>query len=217
MGKMLSASLAACVWVCALSPFSALEAGGKQDASPSWVLHKQKVQAEKPDLKPAERPCANWAWAAVISDMAAGHGVHVDQQYLVDRLYGGSRCTDVAGDFEDLAKQISHDYVLPDGQKFVLDAKFIPGAPTQPDSLIASIRQNRPMMLVWENRSYLLMGLTYDEYIAQSGNKIFVITEMQLFDPLGKEGKSLVSFSRGEDRASDINGVLELAVYTKQP
>ena len=216
MGKSRSTLPAASICVYALSAFAPLNAGGKQDASPSWVLHKQKAQVEKVELKPAERPCANWAWVAVISDMAAGRGVRIDQSYLVDRLYGGSRCTDIAGDFDGLAKQITHDYVLPDGQKFALDAKFMPGAPTQADWLVASIRQNRPLMLVWANRAYLLTGLTYDEYIAESGNKIFVITELQLFDPLGERDKQEVVFSRDRDNPDEINGVLNLSVYTKE-
>ncbi len=207
--------LAADICVYALSALVPLNAGGKQDASPPWVLHRQKAEAEKLELEPAERPCANWAWTAAITAMAAARGVHIHQQYLVDRLYGGSRCTDSAGDFEDLAKQISHDYILPDGQKFALDAKFIPGAPTQADWLIASIRQNRPPMLIWANRAYLLTSLIYDEYIAESGNKIFVITEMQLFDPLAEKDKRQLVFSRDRDNLDRINGVLDLVVYTK--
>ena len=157
----------------------------------------------------------NWGWAAVVTDMASARGIHISQQYLVDRLYGGSRCLDVAGDSEDLARQISHDYVLADGQKFALQAKFIAGAPAQIDSLIASVRQGRPVMLLWRNRPYLLTGLTYDEYIAESGNKMFVVTELQLFDPLGEQGKRAVVFSRDQDSPAEINGVLDLSVYTK--
>lgn len=217
MGRGPSLRFAAGVVMGALSLWSALNAGGKQETSEAWVLHKQQVQIGKLDLRPAQRPCANWAWVAGISDIAAANGVHIDQQYLVDRLYGGSRCTDLVGDPEDLAKQISREYVLSDGQKFALNAKFTPGAPSQADSLISSIRQNRPLLMVWANRAYLVTGLTYDEYIAQSGNKMFVITELQLFDPLGEEGKRKVTFSRDQDNVNDINGVLDLAVHTKQP
>ena len=207
--------IAAGICVYVVSTFAPLSAGGKQDASPSWVLHKQKVQAEKLDLEPAERPCVNWGWAAVIADMAAARGVQISQQYLVDRLYGGSRCLDVAGDSEDLAKQLSHDYVLPNGQKFALEARFIPGAPAQTDPLIVSVRQNRPLMLLWRNHPYLLTGLTYDEYIAETGNKMFVVTELQLFDPLAEKGKRTVVFSRDQDSPAEINGVLDFTVYTK--
>lgn len=215
MGKSRFIYIAASICFCAVSTFAPLNAEGNQDASPSWVLHKQKVQAEKLDLEPAERPCVNWGWAAVVADMAAARGIHIGQQYFIDRLYGGSRCLDAAGDPEDLAKQISHDYVMADGQKFALEAQFIPGAPAQIDSLIASMRQNRPLMLLWRNHPYLLTGLTYDEYIAESGNKMFVVTELQLFDPLGKEGKRTVVFSRDQDSPGEINGVLDFTVYTK--
>lgn len=207
--------IAAGICVSVVYTFAPLSAGGKQDASPSWVLHKQKVQGEKLDLEPAERPCVNWGWAAVVADMAAARGVQISQQYLVDRLYGGSRCLDSAGDSEDLAKQLSHDYVLPNGQKFSLEARFIPGAPAQTDPLIVSVRQNRPLMLLWRNHPYLLTGLTYDEYIAESGNKMFVVTELQLFDPLAEKGKRTVVFSRDQDSPAEINGMLDLTAYTK--
>ena len=207
--------IAVSICVYAVYTLAPLSAGDKQDASPSWVLHKQKVQAEKLDLEPAERPCVNWGWAAVVADMAAARGVQISQQYLVDRLYGGSRCLDAAGDSEDLAKQLSHDYVLANGQKFALEARFIPGAPAQTDPLIMSVRQNRPLMLLWRNHPYLLTGLTYDEYIAESGNKMFVVTELQLFDPLGEKGKRGVVFSRDQDNPDEIDGVLDLTVYTK--
>jgi hypothetical protein len=157
----------------------------------------------------------NWGWAAVVSDMAAARGIHISQQYLIDRLYGGSRCIDAVADSEALAKAISRDYVLQDGQKFALEARFTPGAPVQTDPLIASVRQNRPIMLLWRNHPYLLTGITYDEYIAETGNKMFVVTELQLFDPLAQEGKRAVVFARNQDNPGDINGVLDLSVYTK--
>ncbi|HEU5232667.1 MAG TPA: hypothetical protein VFU50_07410 [Terriglobales bacterium] len=215
MGNPRFIRMAANICLCALSSAGPLHAGGKQEASPAWVLHKQKVQAEKLDLRPAEQPCANWGWVAVVSDMAAARGIHISQQYLIDRLYGGSRCLDAVADSEALAKAISHDYVLQDGQQFGLQARFTPGAPVQADPLIVSVRQNRPLMLLWRNHPFLLTGLTYDEYIAETGNKMFVVTELQLFDPLGEPGKRTVVFSRDQDSPDDINGVLDLVVYTK--
>lgn len=215
MGNSRFIYIAASICFYVLSASAPLNARGKQDASPAWVLHKQKVQAEKLDLRPAERPCANWGWVAVVSDMAAARGIRISQQYLVDRLYGGSRCLDAVADSEALAKEISHDYVLEDGQKFALEARFTPGAPVQADPLIVSMRQNRPLMLLWRNRPYLLTALTYDEYIAETGNKMFVVTELQLFDPLGEPDKRAVVFSRDQDSPDDINGILDLVVYTK--
>ena len=189
--------------------------GGKTQTPPGWMLRKQSVTLEKSDLKPAERACSNWSWVAGIVDMAAARGARLDQQYLIDRLYGGSVCLDSAGDLDDLAQRISHDYVLPDGQKFVLSARFTPGCPTQADPLILSIRQQRPIMLLWRNHGYLLTGMVYDEFIAPTGNKMFMVTELQLFDPAGEEGKRQVSFVRDRDNPDDLNGLLELSIYPK--
>lgn len=190
--------------------------GSKQQPPPGWVLHKQTVDLDKAiELAPADRACGNWSWVAGVVSMAATRGARIDQQYLVDRLYGGSVCIDSTGDWETLTQQLSRDYVLPDGQKFSLNARFVPGAPTQADPLIFSIRQNQPLMLLWRSHSYLLTGITYDEYVAPTGNKMFIVTELRLFDPLGAESKRQVVFSRDQDSPDDLNGVVELSINPK--
>jgi hypothetical protein len=189
--------------------------GGNKQGPPGWMLRKQSVQLDKLDLKGADRPCGNWAWVAEIVDMASSRGARIEQQYLVDRLYGGSVCLESAGDVSSLTQQISHDYVLPDGQRFQLAAQFTAGAPAQADPLIVSILRNKPLMLLWRNRPYLLTGMDYDEYIAPTGNKMFIVTELRLFDPLREEGKRQVTFSRDRDNPDDLNGVLELSIYPK--
>jgi hypothetical protein len=189
--------------------------GGNKQPLPGWMLRKQSVQLDKLDLKGADRPCGNWAWVAGIVDMASNRGAQIEQQYLVDRLYGGSVCLESPGDVSSLTQQISHDYVLPDGQKFKLAAQFTAGAPAQADPLIVSVLRNKPLMLLWRHRAYLLTGMDYDEYIAPTGNKMFIVTELRLFDPLGEEGKRQVTFSRDHDNPDDLNGVLEISIYPK--
>jgi hypothetical protein len=189
--------------------------GGSKQAPPGWMLRKQSVQIDKVDLKGADKPCGNWGWVAGIVDMASTRGAQIEQEYLVDRLYGGSVCLESAGDPGSLVRQISHEYVLPDGQKFQLAAHFTTGAPAQADPLIVSILQKKPLMLFWRKRAYLLTGMDYDEYIASSGNKMFIVTELRLFDPLGEEGKRQVTFSRDTDNPDDLNGVLEISIYPK--
>jgi len=180
-----------------------------------WVLHKLSANLEKTSFKVAEKACDNWTWVAAITAMAADRGAHIEQEYLIDRLYGGSICTPLALDADSLARQISHDYVLADGQKFRLEAQFSPGAPTQPDPLIVAIRQNHPLMLLWRNRPYLLTGVNYDEYTAPTGNKLLIVTELNLFDPAADAPKHELTFSREDDNADDLNGVLDLNVYPK--
>jgi len=200
-------------------PKSALNAGffglfgGKGQPPPGWVLHKQSVNLDQIYLKPAQQPCANWAWAAAIADMAEARGARIDQQYFIDRLYGGSVCLNSAGDFDALAQKISHDYVLQDGQKFRLTAQYRAGTPTQPDPLILSIRQGKPLMLLWGGRICLLIGMSYDEYTAPTGNKMFIVTELRLFDPAAEEGKRNLVFVRDRDNPDELSGMTDLNIY----
>src|SRR5215469_2304145 len=130
--------------------------GGNKQPPPGWMLRKQHIEIEGLQFKAADQTCENWSWVAGITDMAASGGARIDQQYLIDRLYGGSVCLTSAGDFDELARRISHDYVLLDGQKFRIEAQYTAGAPTQADPLILAIRQSRPLMMIWRNRAYLL-------------------------------------------------------------
>lgn len=189
--------------------------GAKRPVPPEWAMHKQSVSIENQHFKAAEQRCANWSWVAGIANIAAASGVRIDQQYMIDRLYGGSVCLSSAGDPDNLAQRISHDYVLADGQKFQLAAHFTPGAPTDPDPLIAALRQDRPLMLFWKHRSYLLTGMDFDEYIAPTGNKMFIVTGLKLFDPAGEAGKRDLTFSRDQDDPADLDGILELSIQSK--
>ena len=189
--------------------------GAAKKLPTGWVLHKQSQDLDKIDLKVAEKPCANWAWVAGIVALAQVQGARMDQQYLVDRLYGGSVCVRSAGDMGDLAQRISRDYVLADGQSFRLTAHFTPGAPSQADPLILSIRQGVPLMVVWRDHAYVLTGLDYDEYVAPTGNKIFIITELRLFDPAAEGEKSVAKFVRERDNPDDLTGILDLTINPK--
>ena len=189
--------------------------GGKKQPPPGWIMHKLSVDVGAISLKSAQQPCANWAWIAGIVTMADARGAHIEQQYLIDRLYGGSRCLDSAGDLDALTQKISHDYVLADGQKFRLEAQFTAGAPEQPDPLIVAIRESRPLMLRWRDRFCLLTGMDYLEYIAPTGNKMFAVTQLKLFDPGAEAGKQNLIFDREHDNPADLTGFIDLAVYPK--
>lgn len=189
----------------------AMFVGPKQQPT-NWVLHKQSVAMDKSDWAPAERSCENWSWVAGISDMAAARGAHIPQQYLIDRLYGGSRCLSSTGDMATLADEISHVYYLLDGQKFGIQAQFTPGAPTNPGMLIVAVREKRPLMLLWKTHAYLLVGVDYDEFIAPTGNKMYIVTKMKLFDPAGRQDQRYVTFDRDRDDTNDLNGWLDLEV-----
>ncbi len=190
--------------------------GKKSGPPPGWTVRQESAKIEKAELISAERPCANWSWAAGVVAMAQARGARIGQGYIIDRLYGGSLCLDSPGDNQVLADQISHDYILDDGQKFRIDAHFTPGAPTQPDPLIADLRQDKPVMLFWRGRCYLLTAMEWQEYIAPTGNKIFAVQRLTLFDPTAQTPETReVTFSRDTDNPDDLNGTLDLDVNPK--
>jgi hypothetical protein len=92
-----------------------------------------------------------------------------------------------------------------------LQVRYISGAPT-PDDLIAPLRQGRPVLLFWKTRALVVRAIVYDEFIYPNDQRMFVIREIKLVDPLltGKQRES--SFVTGQDNAADIGGTLEVVV-----
>src|SRR5262249_47419445 len=92
LALLFTAVLCLTVSLPVFSSFFGLFGGSKQQQPPGWMLHKQTVSLDASAFKGAEQPCENWSWVAGITDMAAANGAQLTQQYLVDRLYGGSVC-----------------------------------------------------------------------------------------------------------------------------
>ncbi len=168
----------------------------------------QEATVDNPDIELAERPCENWIWAAALNRVLKPLDASMGQEYQILRLYGGTVCSGVK-DYAELAQRISHEYRLDDGRRFLLNARFVEGAPTGLDAVIVSLREQRPMMVVWKNHAYLLVGLVYDEYIARDGGRVFQLKEMKLGDPANG---SVVSYQRDRDDPATIGGLMEISV-----
>jgi thiol-disulfide isomerase/thioredoxin len=156
--------------------------------------------------------CTNWAWAVAIEAMLRSQQVTMKQNVWVSKADLGEVCIDVAPTMEKLARVVGGAYVLDDGRHVRLEARYISGAPTIPDDLIAPLRQGRPVLLFWKSRALVVRAVVYDEYIYPNDQRMFQIKEIKLVDPLltGKERER--SFVNGRDDLAEIGGVFEVVV-----
>jgi hypothetical protein len=168
----------------------------------------QEAAVDNPDIELAERPCENWTWAAALNRVLKPLDASMGQEYQILRLYGGAVCSGVK-DYAELAQKISHEYKLDDGRRFLLNARFVEGAPTALDAVILSLREQHPMIVVWKDHAYVLVGMVYDEYIARNGGRVFEVKEMKLGDPAN--GK-VVSYQRDQDDPATLRGLMEISV-----
>lgn len=167
----------------------------------------QQAVIEHPQIVTAQRKCENWIWAAALDSLLQSKQSAMGPEYQILRLYGGL-CTEVKS-YSELAERISHEYVLGDGRKFLLQAVYSTGPPVHIDPLVIAMREQRPLMLVWKSHAYVLTGITYDEYIGPNNSRILELKELTLADPATGEP---VSFLRARDDPQEINGMMDVTL-----
>ena len=165
----------------------------------------------------AGQPCENWAWVAALEALLAPQQAQQGQQYWMMKTYGGEICRSEPASIEDLQRVVNNDFTLATGRRVRFELTYSAGAPSVVDNVIAPLRNNIPLVLVWNNRPYLLYAMVYDEYITSVGGRIFEVKEFQLLDLrlAATDPARKVSFVAERDDADQINGVLQLAVLPR--
>jgi hypothetical protein len=155
--------------------------------------------------------------------VGGGRGGHAESQQVamkqnvwVMKAYLGEVCIDAAPTMEKLARVVEGQYVLDDGRHVRLQARYISGAPTVPDDLIAPLRQGRPVLLFWKSRALLVRAVVYDEYIYPNNQRMFQIKEIKLLDPLLTGKQREVSFVNGRDNPAEIGGMFQVVVVPEK-
>ncbi|MGH9579964.1 MAG: hypothetical protein ACRD2R_03140 [Terriglobales bacterium] len=182
------------------------------------VRPNQSETMEAPAVTPAAEPCDNWAWAAGLESLLASQEVALQREFWLFKAHGGLLCLSPVPDPAGLAAYIPGEYVLDDGRKVRLEAQFTPGAPSNTDELIMSLRRGHSFLLVWRGHPYLVYGAVFDEYIARTGARLFEIRELKLINLLpAKEEDRKVAFVKGRDDPGEIQGVLTVNATFVQP
>lgn len=184
----------------------------KPPTVPLLLRPNQAVQIDGLKVPPPVQKCENWGWAAGLELMLRLQGVDLDQRYWVTKVDGGELCMPQLRPLEELAGFVDGEYLLDVGHKVRLKARYTKGAPTVPDDMIVSLREGSPWLFFWKGHPYLMIGLSYDEYVGPNNARIFQLKEIKLLDLLTTEDdpKRQVSFVRGRDDAADIDGTMRV-------
>lgn len=193
-----------------------LYADKKPKTAPLMRLPNQSVELKAFWLPTPVQKCTNWAWAVAVEAMLKSQQVAIKQNDWVQKANYGEVCIDTAPALEALAKVIDGAYVLDDGRHVRLESRYILGAPTIPDDLIAPLRQGLPVLLFWKSRALVVRAATYDEYIYPNGQRMFQIKELKLVDPLLTGKQRELSFVNGRDDPADIGGVFHVVVVPEK-
>lgn len=185
-----------------------------------WADDKRKsLQYARPgqivDLGPtklvtAKQNCENWAIAAGLETMLKQQDVDLDQNFWVMRISGGELCAPEAPSADTLAAVVNREFVVGAGRHVLLELHYMPGAPDNPDALIAGLKEQRLSMLLLRGHVYYLTGATYDEFIHTDGSRMFVLTELRLANTFSEHPG--LAFVKDRDSMDEIGGIISVSV-----
>lgn len=167
----------------------------------------------------AERPCANYGWAAAVQTLLQGTGVTLTQDQWVTKVSGGAKCLLSVDDYSVMTQGVEGEYALGNGRRVRIRTLVQGGAPTIVDSLIVQLRAGRTYIVLWNDKAYLLGGILYDDHMRSYTSHTYLVKELRLVDPMvapGKPGRTVV-FKREKDNANEILGLIALSVTELQP
>ncbi|HLW52101.1 MAG TPA: hypothetical protein VKW06_04590 [Candidatus Angelobacter sp.] len=202
---MISAAKPAAILLVCVSLALAAQAGDKKKTR-FFLKPDQTADLRSTKLATGKQSCQNWGLAAGIESMLSRQEVALDQTFWIMRLNHGELCEDRLPSMEQLSQVVNQDFVLDDGRHVRLELHWVPGAPTDIDSVLLGLKQDRPALLLLRGHPYYLVGATYDEHIRGDGLRLYEIKELRLLDTL--PGRPAITFQKGRDNMDEINGIL---------
>ena len=158
---------------------------------------------------PAKQHCENWAVASVVQSALEMEGVPLPQSELVLKLSGNDTCGGNLKSPAELVKRIEGDYELADRRTVHVQAR---GDDTyvDPGRLIASIRDNRPFLWIWNNHVYMAVGIIYVDAIHSSGLHEYDIQQVELMDPFAGAEQQPTLFQKTRTTLAEVRGIIEI-------
>ena len=190
-----------------------LHAADKKKGQVYYLKLDQTLDLASPKMVMARESCENWGLAAGLETMLQKQDVALDQHFWVMHINYGERCIDQLPDMSHVAEVVNQEFVLDDGRHVRLELQFVPGAPTDIDSVLAALQRQQPTLFLWRNHFYYLTGVTYDERIGRDGTRNFEVKEIRLADTFA--GQPGATFQKGRDNLSDIGGIVSVSVAAK--
>ena len=159
-------------------------------------------------LQLAKQKCPNWAWAATVEMMLARQDVDIKQTDWILKADGGELCIETKPSLEAIKRVVEGNYVQPDGSKIHITG-IVTKEVTDVGYLVGSLREGRPLLILYSGRVLVLKAIVYDEYIYPNNQRMFEVVKMTLLDPFGGDP---VIFDKSIDDPNRVEGAFEVRV-----
>lgn len=180
-----------------------------QDYYDSYVVHpNQKVQIASLPSAVAASTSESAVLAASVATAVMERDVCCDRNSaLEDQITSAKK-----GSLREVGEELRGKHYLDNGSPIFVADQYWPGASVNADDIVASLMAQRPLLIDWNGRLYVMYGAVFDEYKYNSGLAVHVIRTLLLVDARFSDRRRYVSFNRQTDDWGKVTGLLALAV-----
>ncbi|MFI5117764.1 MAG: hypothetical protein ACHP8B_13820, partial [Terriglobales bacterium] len=111
-----------------------------------------------------------------------------------------------------LGGRLRGKHYLDSGLSIVVTDQYWPGASVNAEDIISSLMAQRPLLMDWNGRLYVMYGAVFDEYRSYCSPNMHVIRTLLLVDTRFSDRRRYVSFDRQTDDWGKVTGLLALAI-----
>ncbi len=139
-----------------------------------------------------EQSQSQWCWAAAMSMVFARYGYPLQQQEVVERLYG--KAVNLPVRSADLAPLINRDWYAGDGRKVTAVTRPVgldDAAGGSAQSLVDSLAQQKPLLLGARGHIVVVVGVTFQRFTQQGTIRVTGATALDPAQGAGSAVKQL--------------------------
>ncbi len=110
---------------------------------------------------------------------------------------------------KDIASRLQGRHLLSDGRAIMVTTEYLTPDQVNAGHLIAMIRNQRPALMMWNSRVYVLYGVTYVGTVDYSSNETaYAVHKFLLQNVRFSDSRRAVTFDRLTEDASKVQGLL---------
>jgi hypothetical protein len=196
------------VWCIALLILARGFAHGQQDVPPAYVFHPhQEVRVR--DVSPHAAASANATAILVAALETIFHEAEVccgKNSALQDVVESADPLS-----LKDVDAKLRGKHLLNDGRPITVSTEYTAPASINPSQIISTLLSDRPLLIEWNSRLYVLYGAVFDEKLYYSGQRDYVVHKLLLFDVRFADPRKKVTFNRDTDDWEKVQGLLMLS------
>ncbi len=182
---------------------------GQQDTSPGYVFHpNQEARIQSfPTIVADSSADSDVLSASVASAVNSPDVCCGRNSALVDPLASISGFS-----LKDLGRKLRGKHYFDSGLSFTVTDQYWPGGSVNAESIIGTLRAQRPLLTLWNGHLYVMYGAVFGEYLYNDGASTHTIQKLLLVDTRFSDDRRYVTFDRQTDDWSKVTGLLSLAI-----